>query len=91
MTDTNSELTVEFRRSGVTGTWDGSQETILELAEDLGLVLPYSCRSGICTTCQCKKIEGEIEYTQDGVYMPDAEDEILICCSAPKTALVLDI
>ena len=38
-----------------------------------------------------KKIEGEIEYTQDGVYMPDAEDEILICCSAPKTALVLDI
>ena len=91
MTDTNSELTVEFRRSGVTGTWDGSQETILELAEDLGLVLPYSCRSGICTTCQCRMIEGEIEYTSDGVYEPEGEGEILICCSVPKANLVLDI
>ncbi|GEM_PF-1415684 len=84
-------LTVEFRRSGVTGTWDGSHENILELAESLDLVLAYSCRSGICTTCQCRKISGEIAYSDDGVFQPDAPDEILICCSVPKTALVLDI
>ena len=29
--------------------------------------------------------------SDDGVYQPDAPDEILICCSVPKTALVLDI
>ncbi|MEQ8227330.1 MAG: 2Fe-2S iron-sulfur cluster-binding protein [Rhodospirillales bacterium] len=86
-----TDITVEFRRSGVTGTWDGSHENILELAESLDLVLAYSCRSGICTTCQCAKIAGEIEYTDDGVFEPDAENEILICCSVPKTPLVLDI
>lgn len=86
-----SDVTVEFRRSGVTGTWDGSHENILELAESLDLVLSYSCRAGICTTCQCRKIEGDIAYTDDGVFEPDAEDEILICCSVPKTPLVLDI
>jgi ferredoxin len=86
-----TEISVEFRRSGVTGAWDGSHETILDLAESMDLVLPFSCRSGICTTCQCRMIEGEIEYTDDGVFQPEGEGEILICCSVPKKALVLDI
>jgi len=86
-----TDLSVEFRRSGVTGTWDGSFESILDLAESLDLVLAYSCRSGICTTCQCRKIAGEIQYNDDGVYQPEAPDEILICCSVPTSSLVLDI
>ena len=86
-----TEFTVEFRRSGATGTWTGEHETILDLAESMDLVMLFSCRSGICTTCQCRMIEGEIEYTSDGVYEPEGEGEILICCSVPKANLVLDI
>ena len=50
----------------------------------------YSCRSGICHTCACKLEEGEVEYTLEPLDPPD-EGMVLICCSKPKTDLVVDL
>ena len=36
-------------------------QTVLEAAEDSGWALPYSCRSGCCTSCAGLVREGEVE------------------------------
>ena len=80
---------VTFARSGVTASWDPACESILDLAERQGLNLAYSCRSGICHTCMCELTEGEVEYLDDPLD-PPGPGRVLICCSTPKTNLVLE-
>lgn len=89
-TDTGPDVNVTFQRSGVTVPWDPKAGTILDLAEANGLVLPFSCRSGVCHTCMCQLIEGEIEYIDDAVFAPDEPDQVLICSSRPKTDVTVD-
>ncbi|MEA3277510.1 MAG: MOSC domain-containing protein [Pseudomonadota bacterium] len=81
---------VDFARSGLTATWDPDCASILELAEHKGLSPPFSCRSGICQTCMCRVIEGEVEYFEEPLVKPD-EGQALICVSRPRTKLVLDV
>ncbi|MEO1037285.1 MAG: MOSC domain-containing protein, partial [Pseudomonadota bacterium] len=91
---TEGELTksapVTFARSGITVPWDPSVDSILELAEQNGLSPDYSCRSGICQTCICNVIEGEVEYTEEPLD-PPPRDQVLICCSRPNGSLIIDI
>ena len=82
---------VAFERRGVT-TGCAEDEYILEEAEDAGLRLPYDCRSGTCTTCIQKCLEGEID--QDLAFaISDEELEKgyrLICIGSPLSDVVLD-
>ncbi len=39
----------------------GEQVTLLESAEMAGVSLPYSCKAGVCATCRCRLIEGDVE------------------------------
>ena len=84
------DLEVTFAKSGVKANWNPSFESILDLAEANGLTPDYSCRSGVCHTCKSTLEEGEVEYVQEPLDLPD-EGEVLICCSKPQTNLVLDI
>jgi ferredoxin-NADP reductase/MOSC domain-containing protein YiiM/predicted pyridoxine 5'-phosphate oxidase superfamily flavin-nucleotide-binding protein len=81
---------VTFARSGVKAAWDPQCETILDLAEHHGLTPPYSCRSGICRTCMCTLVEGEVDYLEAPLNPPDPGCA-LICVARPKTNLVLDV
>ncbi|MGI9385225.1 MAG: MOSC domain-containing protein [Methyloligellaceae bacterium] len=83
-------IQVTFARSGVTTGWDPACESILDLAERHGLNPDYSCRSGICQTCMCALVEGEVEYLEDPLDEPDPGC-VLICCSRPKTNLVIEV
>lgn len=38
----------------------GSQ-SVLRAALDQGIELPWSCQAGVCSTCRCKVVEGEVE------------------------------
>ena len=36
-------------------------QTILEAAIEAQMDAPYSCKAGVCSTCRCKVLEGEVE------------------------------
>lgn len=82
---------IVFARSGKTLTWHAGEGTILEFAEANDLDPAYSCRAGICGTCQCKIQAGEVTYQEPPTAEID-EGAVLICISKPKTArVVLDL
>lgn len=81
---------VVFNKSNVSVEWDGAAKSLLELAENAGLEPEFSCRSGICNSCKCTLVSGEVEYFEQPLIAPE-QGKVLICCSRPKGAVVLDI
>lgn len=69
-------------------------ESILDAASSQGISLPYSCRSGRCSTCKCKVISGVSSALHSELGLSDQEKNdgwILSCVRAASTDLVLDI
>lgn len=46
------ELSFELPRNSV---------SVLDAGNAQGAELPYSCKAGVCSTCKCKVVEGEVE------------------------------
>ena len=66
---------------------------ILELAEEVGVEIPSSCRSGTCGTCRALKIRGEVEC-DDSPALTEADREagyILTCVSRAKDYVELEV
>lgn len=66
---------------------------ILDLAEEVGVEIPSSCRSGTCGTCRALKIRGEVEC-DDSPALTDADREagyILTCVSRAKNYVELEV
>jgi ferredoxin-NADP reductase/ferredoxin len=81
---------VIFAKSGLCVPWDDKFESILELAETHGLTPDFSCRSGVCSSCQCKLISGTVVYAEE--LLSEVESgAVLICCSKPAGDVSLDI
>jgi vanillate O-demethylase ferredoxin subunit len=88
-----SSFTVRLERSKVEFEIP-EQKSILEVLEDHGFELPFSCREGLCGTCVTNVLEGEPDH-RDYV-LSDEEREsgkmMTICCSRSKTpSLTLDL
>lgn len=85
------EFNVEFRASGLTVACDGST-TILEAARQAGLLLPSSCKQGICGTCKSNLISGTVDMKHGGGIRRREIDQgkILLCCSTPTGHLVIE-
>jgi ferredoxin-NADP reductase/MOSC domain-containing protein YiiM/ferredoxin len=81
---------VTFLRSGLAVPWDSRFGSLLELAEACAVPVRWACRSGVCHNCESGLIEGELAYAPVPLD-PPAEGNALICCSAPRTALALDL
>ena len=68
-------------------------ESILEAALAQGIELPYSCKAGVCSTCRCKRLAGELDMDANFA-LEDYELErgfVLACQSYPVSdQLVLD-
>lgn len=66
---------------------------ILELAEEVGIQIPSSCRAGTCGTCRAMKIRGDIEC-DDAPGLSEADREagyILTCVSRAKNYVELEV
>jgi ferredoxin-NADP reductase/MOSC domain-containing protein YiiM len=81
---------VAFARSGLTVRWDRGYGSLLELAEACDVPVRWSCRTGVCHTCETDLLSGTVSYAPDPVDEP-AAGSTLICCSQPSGDLVLDL
>lgn len=81
---------VTFARSGVTGAWTGEHGSVLELAEACRVPVRWSCRTGVCHTCESGLLAGDVDTVPDPLDPPPT-GTVLICCARPRTDLVLDL
>jgi len=82
--------TVEFARSNLTIPWNDDYASLLEFAEACDVPVRWSCRTGVCHTCETPLIAGALGYDPDPVEAP-ADGSALICCSRPRDHVVLDL
>ncbi len=82
--------TIEFARSNLVVHWNGDYANLLELAEACDVPVRWSCRTGVCHTCETALISGKVGYSPDPVE-PPADGSLLICCAQPQDSLVLDL
>jgi ferredoxin-NADP reductase/MOSC domain-containing protein YiiM/ferredoxin len=82
--------TVEFARSDLSIPWSSDYGSLLELAEACDVPVRWSCRTGVCHTCETTLVAGDVGYDPDPVE-PPADGSALICCSRPSDDVVLDL
>ena len=70
-----------------------NSQSILDAGNAIGAELPYSCKAGVCSTCKCKVVEGEVEMDSNHA-LEDYEvaaGYVLSCQSYPVSdKVVLD-
>jgi ferredoxin-NADP reductase len=81
---------ISFTRSGLTVRWDARFASLLEFAEACDVPVKWSCRTGVCHTCECALIGGSVDY-QPAPLDPPAEGNLLICCSRPTSDVAVDL
>jgi ferredoxin-NADP reductase/MOSC domain-containing protein YiiM/ferredoxin len=81
---------ISFIRSGLTVRWDSRFSSLLDLAEACDVPVQWSCRAGVCHTCECALIGGSIHYQLDPLELP-AAGNVLICCSTPSGDVEIDL
>lgn len=68
--------------------------SILDAATRAGVFFPYSCKTGRCSTCKCKVMQGETTalQTETGLTDPEKADGwILSCVRSAQTDVKLEV
>ena len=81
---------ISFVRTGLNVRWDDTFASILELAEACDVPVRWSCRTGVCHTCETGLLDGTVAYTPEPLE-PPAAGNVLVCCSQPGTDLAVDL
>jgi len=68
------------------------KQTILELSEELGIGIEFSCRVGTCGVCKVRMTSGEVDQeVQDALDADDKANNIILACQAkPKGAVTVE-
>ena len=88
---TVERATVELELDGELYTLEvGGTETLLDAALKAGINAPHSCQAGMCASCMCQVVEGEVHLRHNEVL--DAKDLAkrwtLSCQALPMTERV---
>ena len=81
---------VSFARTGLNVQWSPSFQSLLELAEACDVPVRWSCRTGVCHTCETGLVAGTTGYRPDPLEAP-ADGNVLICCAHPEGDVVIDL
>ena len=81
---------VAFTSSGLTVRWDPAFGSLLELAEACDVPVKWSCRTGVCHSCECGLVDGEVGYDPDPLEPPE-RGRALICCGRPTSDVALEL
>jgi len=82
-TQSNNKKSVQihYQGSAITATGD-NQQRLLDQAEQAGISIPYSCRSGKCGRCKVKLMEGEVSIlTNEALNDKEREEGYILACS----------
>jgi ferredoxin-NADP reductase/MOSC domain-containing protein YiiM len=89
--DANTGPLVSFARSGIAAHWKASAyASILELAEACDVPVRWSCRTGVCHSCESGLVSGMVSYGPEPLDQP-ADGNVLVCCSQPLRDVVIDL
>ena len=68
------------------------KQTILELSEELGIGIDFSCRVGTCGVCKVRMTSGEVDQeVQDALDADDKANNIILACQAkPKGEVTVE-
>ena len=82
---------VKFSKNNKSSRSRGNQ-TVLELSEELGIGIEFSCRVGTCGVCKVAMTVGEVEMAvEDGLDVDEKAKGIILACQAkPKADLVVE-
>jgi ferredoxin-NADP reductase/DMSO/TMAO reductase YedYZ heme-binding membrane subunit len=79
---TASTASIRFARSNKSLAGAGTR-TVLELAESLGIALPYDCRSGVCGQCKTRLLSGSVVMAAEDALDPlDRANGVILACQA---------
>lgn len=69
-----------------------TDQTVLELSEELGIGIEFSCRVGTCGVCKVKMTSGEVDQAvQDALDADDKTNGIILACQAkPKGEIAVE-
>jgi ferredoxin-NADP reductase len=81
---------ISFVRTGLNVRWGEGRASILELAEACDVPVRWSCRTGVCHTCETGLLDGTVDYSPEPLEAP-ADGNLLVCCSRPETDLSIDL
>jgi ferredoxin-NADP reductase len=90
--DSGSAFEVEFSRSGLVATVPVGR-SILDIAEELGVVIDSSCQEGVCGSCETKVLSGTPCHRDSVLSAKEraAGQTIMVCVSRScSSRLILD-
>ena len=86
-----TEVTVILDGNATSFTMDKDKESILDAGLRAGIDMRYSCKGGVCSTCRCKVLDGQVEmdvnYALEDYEV--ARGFVLSCQSFPVTDKVV--
>ncbi len=89
--ENDQTFTISFARSNQSIDVTASS-TVLESAEELGIELPFECRSGVCGQCMTKLLKGSVVMeSEDALSQSAKHNQFTLACQAhPQSNVVVD-
>jgi ferredoxin-NADP reductase/MOSC domain-containing protein YiiM len=81
---------VQFARSGISASWGPGYGSLLEFAEACDIPTQWSCRTGVCHTCETGLLAGQVIDDPEPLE-PPASGNCLLCIAKPSEPIVLDL